>query len=201
VITPEQAPAFIDRLPIRKFFGVGKDTEEKMLNLGIKTGAGLKKVSLEWLVNYFGKAGHYYYNIAHGRDLRPVQPNRERKSYGKETTPKTDIDDTNQMLDILDELARRVIEGLRQVDRQGLTLTLKVKYRDFQSVTRSITFPEPISDIETAMDHLKRLLSNTEAGEKKVRLLGVSVSNFLGVRNEAEGWVQLPLPFEGRGFD
>jgi len=195
VITPEQAPAFIDQLPIRKFFGVGKVTEERMLNLGIKTGADLKRFSCEHLVHCFGKAGNYYYHAAHGREDRPVQPNRERKSYGKETTLDTDIDDTTRMTDILDGIAKRVIEGLRREDRQGLTLTLKVKYHDFQSVTRSVTFPEPLGDIDAIMEHVKRLLASTEAGKKKVRLLGISVSNFLGGQKETDGWVQLPLPF------
>jgi len=194
VITPGQAAAFIDQLPIRKFFGVGKVTEERMFNLGIKIGADLKKFSLENLVEYFGKAGSYYYRIARGRDDRPVQPNRVRKSYGKETTLDTDIDDTNQMIDILYDLAGRVVEGLRREDRQGLTLTLKVKYHDFQSVTRSITFPEPITDTVLIMENVKRLLANTEAGNKKVRLLGISVSNFLRVQKKTDGWVQIPLP-------
>jgi DNA polymerase-4 len=195
VITPDRAQAFIDQLPIRKFFGVGKVTEERMLNLGIKTGADLKKFSYDNLVHYFGKAGSYYYHAAHGREDRPVQPNRERKSYGKETTLATDLDDINQMMDILEDLANRVWEGLRREDRQGLTLTLKVKYHDFQSVTRSVTFPEPISDIDVIMENVKRLLENTEAGERKVRLLGISVSNFLGDQKTDTGWVQLPLPF------
>jgi DNA polymerase-4 len=195
VITPDQAPAFIDRLPIRKFFGVGKVTEERMLNLGIKTGADLKKFSHNDLVHYFGKAGSYYYHAAHGREDRPVQPDRERKSYGKETTLDTDIDDTDQMLDILDGIARKVLAGLGREDRQGLTLTLKVKYHDFQSITRSITFPEPICDHGMIMENLEILLSNTEAGKKKVRLLGISVSNFLGAREATGGWVQMPLPF------
>ena len=195
VITPDQAPAFIDQLPVRKFFGVGKVTEERMLNLGIKTGADLKRLSCEDLVHYFGKTGRYYYHVARGREDRPVQPDRERKSYGKETTLDTDIDDTNQMLDILYGLAGSVVEGLHREDRWGLTLTLKVKYHDFQSVTRSVTFPEPIGDIDVIMENIRRLLANTEAGNKKVRLLGISVSNFLGVRKEADGWVQMPLPF------
>jgi len=199
VITPEQAPAFIDRLPIRKFFGVGKVTEERMLNLGIKTGADLKQFSHANLVAHFGKAGSYYYHAACGREDRPVRPDRERKSYGKETTLETDIDDTNQMVDILERLARSVLEGLRRENRQGLTLTLKVKYHDFQSVTRSVTFPEPVGDIEVVMDNLKKLLENTQAGEKKVRLLGISVSNFLGVRKAMNGWVQMPLPFRDDG--
>ena len=199
VITPDQASTFIDQLPIRKFFGVGKVTEERMLNLGIKTGADLKRFSYDNLVHYFGKAGSYYYHAAHGRDDRPVQPDRERKSYGKETTLDTDIDDTNQMMEILESLANRVLEGLCRADHQGLTLTLKVKYHDFQSVTRSVTFPEAICDIEVVMENVKRLLENTEAGKKKVRLLGISVSNFIEGQNANHGWVQLPLPFSANG--
>jgi DNA polymerase-4 len=198
VITPEQAPAFIDQLPIRKFFGVGKVTEERMHNLGINTGADLKKFSLERLTDLFGKAGTYYYHIARGEDNRPVEPDRVRKSYGKETTLETDIDDTDQMLAILDGLARRVVDGLNREDRQGLTLTLKIKYHDFQSVTRSVTSSEPFTDAELIMDRLQQLLANTEAGEIKVRLLGISVSNFLDDQRNHGGWVQLPLPFENQ---
>ncbi|CAB1061728.1 DNA polymerase IV (EC [Olavius sp. associated proteobacterium Delta 1] len=98
VVTPEMAASFIDRLPIRKFFGVGKVTEEKMIGFGIKTGADLKKYKKEKLIQIFGKSGNYFYNIAHGKDDRPVEPNRIRKSIGKETTLPEDIDDTDQML-------------------------------------------------------------------------------------------------------
>jgi DNA polymerase-4 len=195
VIPPQQAPAFIDRLPIRKFFGVGKVTEERMLNLGIKTGADLKTFSHDDLVHYFGKAGSYYFHAAHGREDRPVQPDRQRKSFGKETTLESDIDDTDQMVAILEELAGKVLEGLHREDRQGLTLTVKVKYHDFKSVTRSVTFAEPIADIDEVMENVNRLLESTEAGQKKVRLLGISVSNFLGNRTTARCWVQMPLPF------
>lgn len=196
VITPEQAPAFIDQLPIRKFFGVGKVTEERMLNLGIRNGADLKKVSLEKLVYCFGKAGNYYYQIAHGKDDRSVQPGRVRKSYGKETTFQTDIEDTDQMVNILEEIAQKVVEGLRREERQGLTLTLKVKYHDFQTVTRSVTLPTPVDEFDVIMVHMNRLLATTEAGKKKVRLLGISVSNFLDDRQDSAGYIQLPLPFD-----
>ena len=196
VITPDQAPAFIDQLPIRKFFGVGRVTEQRMHLMGIKTGADLKKASLDLLIRHFGKAGSYYYHIARGDDNRPVEPNRIRKSYGKETTFENDIDDTNEMLTILDGIARKVVEGLLRENRRGLTLTLKVKYHDFQSVTRSITLPEPISHTDAIMDHVIKLLGSTQAGDKKVRLLGLSVSNFLDMQSDDRGPVQLPLPFE-----
>jgi DNA polymerase-4 len=100
---------------------------------------------------------------------------------------------------ILEGIAESVLEGLRREKRQGLTLTLKVKYHDFQSVTRSVTFPEPIGDIDVIIENVERLLGNTEAGKKKVRLLGISVSNFLGGQKATNGWVQLPLPFSGNG--
>ena len=198
IITPKHAPKFIDQLQIRKFIGVGRVTEKRMLKLGIKTGADLKTFSKNSLVHHFGKAGIYYYHIAHGKDDRPVRPDRIRKSYGKETTLKHDIDDTNQMIAILDVLAKKVFEGLHREERQGLTLTLKVKYYDFQTVTRSITLPEPIKNIALIMDHVKNLLGKTDAGDKKVRLLGISVSNFLEDQNHNEERVQLPLPFENQ---
>jgi DNA polymerase-4 len=169
-----------------------------MLKLGIKTGQDLKKFSHETLVHLFGKAGTYYYHIAHGRDDRPVQPDRIRKSFGKETTLKHDIDNKRQMVAILDVLSRKVIEGLRRENRHGLTLTLKVKYHDFQTVTRSITFPKPVTNTAFIMDHIKNLLDKTDAGYKKVRLLGISVSNFLDTQKNNERYVQLPLPFKNQ---
>ena len=198
VVTPEAAPAFIDRLPIRKFFGVGQVTEDRMHNLGIRTGADLKRFSRERLVEHFGKAGNYYYRIAHGEDDRPVEPHRIRKSYGKETTLEADIDDTGRMLEILDGLARRVVDGLKREGRQGLTLTLKVKYADFRSVTRSVTLPQAVGDSAAMMLHVQKLLAITDAGEQKVRLLGLSVSNFLDEPRNNACWVQLPLPFAGQ---
>jgi DNA polymerase-4 len=143
VITPEMADEFIDKLPIRNFFGVGKVTEEKMLNLGIKTGADLKKYKKEQLIQIFGKSGGYFYDIAHGMDDRPVEPNRIRKSIGKETTFSEDIDDTDQMIEILDDIAVKLENSLIKREAKGRTITLKVKYFDFQSITRSITIDEP----------------------------------------------------------
>jgi DNA polymerase-4 len=178
VITPEMADEFIDKLPIRKFFGVGKVTEEKMLNLGIQTGADLKKFKKEQLIELFGKSGSYFYDIAHGMDERPVDPNRIRKSIGKETTLVEDIDDTDQMLEILEDIAVRLEDSLIKREAKGRTITLKIKYFDFQSITRSVTIDEAVDNASVIMKFVKPLLSKTEAGKKKVRLLGISVSNF-----------------------
>lgn len=200
VITPEMADEFIDKLPTRKFFGVGKVTEAKMLSLGIKTGADLKQFKKEKLIELFGKSGSYFYNIAHGMDDRPVEPNRVRKSIGKETTLIEDIDDTDQMLEILENIIDRLENSLIKRDAKGRTITLKVKYFDFQSITRSVTADEPADSASVIMKYVKPLLSKTEAGEKKVRLLGISVSNFddqdtTDTTNGECSQIPLPLKF------
>jgi DNA polymerase-4 len=196
VITPEMADEFIDRLPIRKFFGVGKVTEEKMLNLGIKTGADLKKFKKERLIELFGKSGNYFYDIAHGMDERPVEPNRVRKSIGKERTFSEDIDDTYEMLEILEDIAVRLENSLTKRDAKGRTITLKIKYFDFQSITRSVTIDEAADNASVIIKFVKPLLSKTEAGNKKVRLLGISVSNFDDQDSVAPKSRQLLLPLK-----
>ncbi len=197
VITPEIADEFIDKLPIRKFFGVGKVTEEKMLNLGIQTGADLKKFTKENLIQLFGKSGTYFYNIAHGLDERPVEPNRIRKSIGKETTLLEDIDDIEQMLQTLEDIAVRLEGSLIKREAKGHTITLKIKYFDFQSITRSITVDEPVDNASVMMKYVKPLLSKTEAGRKKIRLLGISISSFEDQESDIETCGQLLLPFRG----
>ncbi|MBF0257397.1 MAG: DNA polymerase IV, partial [Desulfamplus sp.] len=139
VVKPGDADDFIDTLPIRKFFGVGKVTELKMSRIGIKTGADLKQYDKLELMQIFGKSGEYFYNIAHAQDNRPVIAQREPKSLGKETTLNKDTDDTEQMLKILERIALQIESLIIQKEISGKTLTLKVKYYDFQSITRSIT--------------------------------------------------------------
>jgi DNA polymerase-4 len=177
VVTPKKADLFIGRLPIGKFFGVGKVTEKKMLELGIKTGADLKKVPEEELVNHFGKVGSFYYRIVRCRDDRPVNPHCERKSIGKETTLEQDIDNRQQMLQILEKIARDLEAYLKKRHIRGRTVTLKVKYFDFKSITRSITVPGAVDEAVVMMKYVTELLEKTEAGAKKVRLLGISLSN------------------------
>jgi DNA polymerase-4 len=196
VITPERADEFMDSLPIRKFFGVGKVTEEKMLTLGIKTGADLKKHRKEQLIQMFGKSGTYFYDIAHGFDHRPVEPNRIRKSIGKETTFSEDLDDTEQMIEILEDIAAKLENALIKKDAKGRTITLKVKYFDFQSITRSITVDEAAESASVIMKYVKPLLAKTEAGDKKVRLLGISISNFDDQEIKIDRYRQLLLPFK-----
>lgn len=195
VVTPEQAGRFIADLPIRRFHGVGRVTEKKMERLGIRTGADLLTIDLDELIRIFGKAGAYYFHIARGVDERPVVPDRVRKSVGKETTLGEDLADRSQMMTIIGDLATRVAALLDTAETSGYTFTLKVKYADFQSVTRSISSDEPIATAEEMILLAESLLDKTEAGKRAVRLLGVTISN-LTTDFSVDDDLQLELPFK-----
>jgi DNA polymerase-4 len=198
VIPPEAADEFIDKLPIRKFFGVGKVTEERMLSRGIKSGADLKNFGKDQLIKLFGKSGGYYYDISRGLDNRPVEPNRVRKSIGKETTLQEDIDDVDQIVEILETLSSKVENSLFKAEVKGRTITLKIKYFDFKSITRSITVDHLVENAADIMKFVHQLLLKTKVGKKKVRLVGVSISNFEGQATCSEkcGQLLLPLKFQ-----
>lgn len=194
VVTPEQAEAFIAELPIRRFHGVGRVTEKRMLARGIATGADLRQFTREALQQLFGKSGPYFYDIARGIDNRAVLPNRIRKSIGKETTLEEDCADKGEMMTILGKLAERVVALAQAHNTGGLTLTLKVRYDDFQSVTRNYTQAEPINEVENMLILAETLLDKTEAGPRPVRLLGLTVSN-LTTDIPLDNSSQLELPF------
>jgi DNA polymerase-4 len=165
-----------------------------MIQLGIRTGSDLKKIPRGDLIKLFGKLGDYYYNIAHGQDDRPVEPDYIRKSIGKEITLERDIDDLDRMEEILKSLADRVARSLENHESMGRTITLKVKYADFTCVSRSITIDEPCDNRDSILMHARNLLSKTEAGIKKVRLLGISISNLDTDESELNE-KQLIIPF------
>lgn len=194
IIRPEEAEIFLENLPIGKFYGIGKATEKKMFSLGITNGAELKEKSLEMLVKCFGKAGQFYYYIVRGIDSREVISERVRKSVGKETTLDEDIDDINDMHSVLDSLGLMVEDCLQREEIKGKTVTLKVKYADFESATRSTTLSSFVNDSDTICSYAKNLLKETRAGEKKVRLLGISMSN-LDNDDSCLKDEQLTLPF------
>ena len=193
VIEPPQISTFLESLPIGKFFGVGRVTEEKMKRLGIHTGNDLKAKSREFLIDNFGKNGLFYYEIVRGIDNRPVQPYRVRKSIGAEKTLGEDSDDIDEIHDILKQLAGRVSATLEKKQCSARTVTLKVRYSDFTTVTRSLTSHELIVSSDELLIYIPRLLDATEAGFRKVRLLGISVSNLCSI--DDAGPRQLPLPF------
>lgn len=178
VITPEEGAAFIEKLPIGKFHGIGKATEARMQALDVFTGADLKKWKREKLVEKFGKSGNYYYDIAQGIDKRKVENSRIRKSLGSETTFEQDLQDKNEMLAVLRRLAEQVTASMRKRELKAQTVTIKVKYADFTQVSRSHTLETSFDSIGQIETIISGLLDKTDAGEKKVRLLGVTASNF-----------------------
>lgn len=194
VITPEEAETFINKLPVGEFYGIGNATEKKMHRLGIETGRDLKEWSELDLVRHFGKTGRYYYRIVRGIDNRNVKPHRIRKSIGKERTFSEDIGDLKWIRNFLDELAEKVSASMKKKGAAGKTVTLKVRYDDFETITRSISGQHFIDTPARIAETAKSLLKQTEAGSRKVRLLGITLSN-LNLSNEGDH-EQLEIPFE-----
>ncbi len=194
VIEPQDAETFIETLPIGKFFGIGKVTEQRMLQLGIENGKDLKAVSLELLTQNFGKAGVFYHNIARGIDTRPVEPNRIRKSIGKERTFKEDIGEKESLETIMTSLVEEVSTYMKERNIRGKTISIKIKYHDFEVITRSHSLNLYVNEANTIYSTAKELMDNTEAGTRKVRLLGVTLSNL--DTNLSKDREQLLLPFD-----
>ena len=177
-IGPSKVEHFMETLPVEKFFGVGKVTAEKMKKMNLHTGADLKKLTEAELTRHFGKSGKFYYKIVRGTDDREVHPNRETKSVGAEDTFPFDLTTLAEMNVELEKIALTVQDRLYRNKLKGKTITLKIKYHDFKQVTRSFSCPEPINDLETIEGTAKQLLATTDADGKKIRLLGISLSNF-----------------------
>nr|WP_103664925.1 DNA polymerase IV [Gracilimonas amylolytica] len=191
LITPEKAEAFLEELDIKRFFGVGKATQKKMHAIGIKTGADLKQWTEIDLVKAFGKSGRFYYRIVRGIDNREVKPHRIRKSFGKERTFSEDIDSIEWIHNFLDELAQTIAEGMKKINAAGKTITLKVRYKDFETITRSTSISHYTNRYQEINDVVRSLLKDTEVGKRPVRLLGITLSNLN--LNEKKVWEQLEL--------
>jgi DNA polymerase-4 len=179
VIPLEEASAFLETLPIEKFFGVGKVTAAKLRELGIQTGADLKHMGEEHLRDLFGKHGGQLYRYACGEDDRPVEPARERKSVGKEVTLERDIRDRGEMERILETLALQVDHRLAELGIAGRTLTLKVRWSTFELVTRAASRAQGFQSAQEMLPVLRTLLSTLVDGKRAVRLLGVTVSGLI----------------------
>jgi DNA polymerase-4 len=177
VIRPESAEAFIEQLNIRKFFGVGKVTEKKMHSLGIYTGADLKRLSEVELQTQFGQSGAYYHRVARGIDERPVRSHRVRKSIGKETTFEGNVVDKAAIWHTLLGIAERLEGILESKQLLAKTVTLKVKYSDFQLNTRSKTTALGCISRQEISAVLPELLRKTEVGKRPIRLIGISLAN------------------------
>jgi DNA polymerase-4 len=194
VILPEDAISFLDTLPVGKFHGIGRVTEKKMGTLGIRFGRDLRQFSKEDLILHFGKSGAFFFEIVRGRDDRLVLASRERKSIGSETTLEEDTSDTEEVTEILHHLAEKIETVLRQKECGGSTITLKVRYYDFSTITRSTTLRSPVFKAPEILNQVHRLIRSTAVGAKKIRLLGISISKLVD-KNENRP-VQLLLPFD-----
>ena len=176
LITPQQGVDFVAGLPIGKFHGVGKATERKMHDLGIKNGADLKQFSLPALQQHFGKSAAFFFNIAQGIDERPIRVDRESKSIGTETTYSEDLLQSNEIYQQLTELLDKALAKVYAKKLYARTLTIKVKYHDFQQITRSLTFNKPIKSQLATTPVFRQLLRKDGIGQSKVRLLGITLS-------------------------
>lgn len=191
VITPDMGPAFVEALPVGKFHGIGPATSAKMNSLGLYTGLDMRNQSLEFMQTNFGKAGSYYYWISRGVDDREVRADRIRKSVGAENTFFSDLTDFEAMVSELQPLIDKVWWHCEDKGTRGRTVTLKVKFADFELISRSRTQTDPIgsrAELELSASDLLKAIFPTK---KAVRLLGVSVSGFVDAQHESP--VQISL--------
>lgn len=192
LIAPEEATDFVAKLPIHRFHGVGKVTAKKMQQLGIHTGGDLRRWEKVKLIRHFGKVGSYYFNIAQGIDERAVNPSRIRKSISTENTFEQDLATIGEMEVELEKLATELLQRIKKNKAFGQTLTLKVRYNNFQRITRSKTLPYAITTLPLITQLYEELIRTCDFSEHKVRLLGLGISNFDKSQNSG---LQLHLEF------
>ena len=179
VVRPGQVEAFLAPLPVRRLHGVGPATEAALAELGVRTVEELRRVPVEELERRFGKWGHALFAYARGLDDRPVTLERERKSLGTETTYERDLHELAAIEGQIAQLAADVSDSLQKRGLLARTVTVKVRYADFTTVTRGRTFAVAAADAATLALHATALLRRTEAGRRPVRLLGVTASHLL----------------------
>ena len=177
-ILPDEAEAFVATLPIAKFHGVGPKTAAKMHALGVETGADLRGQTLAFLQERFGKAGNWYFEIARGQDDRPVQPDRERKSSGSETTFPEDLSDPVRIEAGVIAMADDVWAWCEKTNCRGRTVTVKIKWANFQIASRSRSIETPIETRDKLHELALELIRTVFPPQKGIRLVGVTLSNF-----------------------
>ena len=203
VIHPDRALDFIAQLKVEKIWGVGQKTAEKMHHMGVFTGLDLRNMSLHRLTQEFGKMGQVFYDFSRGIDHRPVVSEWERKSVSCEQTFETDI---NGDAAVTIHLYNTVLELVRRIEKntfEGRTLTLKVKFADFQQITRSITADHVLSAKDDILPLAKQLMKGVEYHSHPIRLLGLGVSkpgsaqaNGDSPSDNHQQWAELELEFE-----
>ena len=195
VVLPHEVGQFLEELEIHKFHGIGKVTAEKMRRYGIYTGKDLKSKSKIELVQRFGKNGQFFYDIVRGNDERKVNPNRVRKSVGAERTYNEDLTDIKEMEEKIEYLAEKIFSYIEKHKKSGRTLTLKIKYANFEIATRSKTSSIDFLTLEQIIDTAKKLLHDNMEDDIRVRLLGLSLSNFSSADHDDPFDLQIKIPF------
>ena len=197
-VHPDRALDFIGSLPVEKLWGVGPKTANRMHEMGVFTGAQLRRISFEHLVQVFGKMGRVYYDFSRGIDNRPVVVAYERKSVGCERTFLEDLHIDSKIIIELYHIVLELVERIERKDFRGRTLTLKLKWDATTQITRSLTQEKVLRTKDDILPLAKRLLKDTEYHDRPIRLMGLSVSS--PETNDKEGknrpqWVEGFLPF------
>jgi len=195
VVTPAMGAAFVEALPVGKFHGVGPATADKMNRLGIFTGADLRRQSLAFLQQHFGKSGPWFHAISNGEDHRPVVPDRPRKSSGSETTFSNDLTDSADIEAGVQAMADEVWAWCEKARAFGRTVTVKIKYADFRQATRSRTLPAIVTSQEVLRNVSISLVRTVLPPAQGIRLVGVTLSSF--ERADRPASEQLDLGFGG----
>jgi DNA polymerase-4 len=201
VIAPERVERFLQHLPIDALWGVGPVTARRLRDRGITKLTDVRTIATDDLRAIVGSLAPWLQQLAEGVDNRPVEPNREAKSASSETTFERDLTDLDEIRDVIDEMARDVAGWLGRKQKRARTVTIKVRYEDFTTITRSQTLPDATDDVETIAASAVSLVDRTEAGRRPVRLLGVGVHNILGqdeplLRPRTSFAVEPWLPFD-----
>jgi len=186
VVKPHQAEAFLEKLAIEKFYGVGKVTAKKMKELGIHSGKDLKEWRRVDLIKKFGKSGRFYHDIVRGIDNRPVQPNRIRKSIAVERTVDENLKSLEELETKLEDIVLKLMDRLERHQKYGRTITLKLKTSSFDIITRSKSLSCPISDQEEIRSLAFKLLRDNYQPEMSIRLVGLTSSNFVEPKEETD---------------
>jgi DNA polymerase-4 len=189
VVAPEQVLDFLAPLPITRIWGVGPRAAERLLALGVKTIADVRRLDEKLLEQRFGRYGPQLFRLAHGDDAREVEPRTQRKSCGSETTFVEDVLSSAQLCQVLKGLCEEVAAYLAQHQIRSRTVTLKLRYDDFTTITRSRSVSQAVSSSEGLYELAQLLLlGSTEAGQRPVRLIGVSAGTLLGAAEPEQLW-------------
>lgn len=197
-VTIDEVQPFLDKLDVKKFYGIGKVTAQKMYQKGIFTGKDLRNKTLDFLQTNFGNSGLYFYRLARGIHLSEVNPFRIPKSLGTEHTFSKNIAGEIQVEEKLIRIAHELSQRMQKQKVAGKTVTLKIKYSDFSVHTRSKTLMSYVDDFETIIENVRTLLYQQPL-QDSVRLLGITLSNFNNqtaqTKNVQPQYIQLEFPF------